>query len=807
MNKTLFKSIFRNLWRNRISSAINILGLTMGLSSCLFLYINLKYENTFDTHQPKADRIYRVNITKEYASRTFKIGITETMLAKAIKNEFPSLEGVTQITGHNVLVAIEPGTQNERVFEEGRGSLFFADSLFLKNFEYDFIAGNSLTALDDPNSMVLSMQLVEKYYPAYVDRPNELLGEEIEISESKRVKITGIIKDPKKNTNLPFKGLVNIAVYYHLNPWDKDNWNNISQLLTFVILQPNQDPASIESGFPAMVKKYRPQNDGELIKYSLLNLKELHSTAEWGFYVGNYTSAPAILIGLVAVGLFILLSACINFVNLQTAQSVTRAKEVGIKKVLGGGRLQLIFQFLMETAILTSISFLIALWITEFMLNSWNSLLDLVDMNLQLDWSVILVGIVLIAMITLIAGLYPAIKLSSYEPAQTLKSKTLLTSNKRGGVSIRQILVIVQFVITQILLIGTIVIASQMDYFINKDLGFDKENMLHIASYEPDEKQIKQIEQGLNSLSEITSFSISSGTPISDGYNTTFTIVGDDSKEVIETNNKFIDHRFIEHFKLELVAGRNFRSDEIDERINGFIVNETFAKHLVTGNPKDAIGKMVNCYGIKAPVIGILKDYHNRQLNKKINPLIMFPFQSHFNSVDVKISNENIQAALPKLTKLWREVFPKRVFTYETLEEYIKEKYIIERIMFKSIRLFTLIAIIIGCLGLYALVSFMALQKTKEIGIRKVLGASYMQLLNIFTKSFTILMLIAFVIAAPLAYQVMNLWLSNYPYRIDLGWEVFALGFLATLLLTAFTVGYISLKSARANPADTLQYE
>ena len=577
--------------------------------------------------------------------------------------------------------------------------------------------------------------------------------------------------------------------------------------MTYVVLQPNQDPAEIEGRFKFLVDKYRSEESARMISYSLLNLKELHTTADWGFYVGNYTSAPAINIGLIAVGLFILISACINFINLQTAQSVTRAKEVGIRKVLGGSRGQLIFQFLIETAVLTSISFLLALWITEFMLDAWNGLLSIVEMDLQMDGSVLLVGLGLIAVVTLVSGLYPAVKLSSFQPSESLKNSSLLSETQKDKISLRQILVVVQFVISQILVIGTIVIAFQMNYFINKELGFDKENFLHIDSFEPNGQQIAQIEQGLRNIPEVVSFSLSSGPPVSSRFNTTFKIVGDESGETIKAGNKFMDHRYLENFKLSLVAGRNFREDEFADTMDGFIVNETLARLFQLPDYKNAVGKQIDCYGIKAPIIGIIKDYHHRQLNQRIDPLIMMPYQDHINSVDVKVNNVNVGTALPKIRQLWQQVFPNRIFKQESVEEYLAEQYIVENIMFKSIRLFTIVAIIIGCLGLYALVSFMAIRKTKEIAVRKVLGASYFQILNIFTRRFIVLITVAFFIAAPFAYMVMNLWLESYPYRIAIGWEVFVLGLVITMVLTAITIGYISWKTARANPADTLQYE
>lgn len=807
MTKNLFKSIIRNLWRNRVTSAINVLGLTLGLSSCLFLYVFLKYENTFDKNQPKADHIYRVNITKQHPNTTLRHGNTEPMLVKAIRNEFDDLEAAIQVIGpRNALITIRPGDTDERIFEEER-ILFFADSLFLKYFEYEFIAGNPLTALDDQSAIVLSSILVEKYYPQFVGREMDLLGKEIELFDSQRVAITGVIRTPPGNTNFPFKALVSSEVYYKQNDWDRDNWGNIAQGMTFVVLNPNQRPEDIEKRFPTLVTKYRSEDAAKTISYSLLNLKELHNTETWGPFVGTYTMPVYIEVGFIVIGLFILLSACINFINLQTAQSINRAKEVGIKKVLGSSRTQLVFQFLLETTILTSVAFLFGLWITEIMLNEWNELLSIARVNVQMDSSVLLVGVAMILIVTLISGIYPAFKLSSFQPSEVLKNNLSKTSNKKGIFNFRQILVILQFTISQILVIGTIVIASQMDYFINADLGFTKEGMLQMKSFSPDDQQIDRLVQGLERIPEISSFSLCSGPPMHGGYNTSFLEVGHEDRGMIKTENKFIDHRYLDQFDLKLIAGRNFRPDEYDDKIKGFIVNEALVKLLDVSSPEDVIGKKLRCYGYDSPIIGVVKDFHNRGLNSKIDPVIMFCRRTNVDVVDVKLADQNVGETLTKLRPLWLDIFPKRTFSSRSVNDYIKESYIVEGVMFKTIRLFAIIAIIIGCLGLYGLVSFMAIQKTKEIGIRKALGASYMQILSIFSKNFFLLILVAFAIALPLSYQIMDLWLNNYAYHVSLTWSIFALGLLVTLILTIITVGQISWKAAKANPAETLQYE
>lgn len=807
MTRTYLLSIIRNLWKNRVTSAINVLGLTLGLSSILFIYVQDKYEGSFDTHQPKADEIYRLNLTIDYPNRLFRDGNTESMLVKAIRNEFPDLEAAIQIIGpQSALIAIEPGTKTERVFEEER-TVFYADSAFLKYFDYDFIAGNSRTALDNPNAIILSSEYVDKYYPDFKGREIDLLGKEIGIYDSLRTIVTGIISSPPSNSNFPFKILASAEIYYKLNSFDRDNWGNISAGMTFVVLAPGQKREDIERRFPDLVQKYRSEEDAKIVSYSLLNLKELHGTSDWGF-AGNYTTPKPMEIGFTAVGLFILLSACINFVNLQTAQSVNRSREVGIRKVMGGTRIQLIVQFLIETALLTSVSFLLALWVTELALQSWNDLLTIVHMNMQLDWTVVIYGVGLIVFVTLLAGLYPAVKLSSFQPSEALKSGFSILDTKKDGLNLRQILVVTQFVITQTLIIGSIVISFQMKYFLTKDMGFTKDGILTVRTYTPDAKKIDRLVQGLESMPEISSFSLNSGPPLDGGrYGTAFVEIGHEDKGDIKTSNKFVDHRYLDNYDIELVAGRYFRSDEIGDTISGFVVNKALAKLLEVDHPQDAIGKMIRCYGKRAPIIGITNDFHTDTFNEEIGPLILLPLQRQINGADVRLTVTDITSTIVKLQSLWIEVFPNRVFDYKTLNDFVLEAYILEDIMLKCIRIFSIVAIIIGCLGLYGLVSFLAIKKTKEIGIRKVLGANYRQILYIFSKRFFILIMIAFVLSAPLAYQAMELWLSNYAYRIPLGWSVFALGFLATLLLTAITIGYISLKAARKNPAETLQFE
>lgn len=808
MLKTYFKTIFRNIWKNRVTSAINVLALTLGLSSVMFLFIQTEYENNFDTLQPKADQIYRVNITMSYPNRVHRDGNTQSMLVNVMRNEFLDMEAAFQVIGPTgPLITINPGSQNEKIFEESF-NMFYADSVFLKYMDYDFIAGNPRTALDTRNAIVLSTKLVSKYYPSFVGKEIELLGTELGIHDSLRLYVTGVIETPPSNSNFPFEMLVSNEVYYQQNEWDRDSWGNIASGLTFAVLPESMDPKQIDQRFPDALSKYLDEDDLERSSYSLLNLKELHTTADWGVFNGNYASNPAMTIGFLAVGLFILISACINFINLQTAQAINRSKEVGIRKVMGGKRSQLILQFLVETFILTFVAFILALWLTELALDGWNDLLSMVRMDLQITTSSLIFGVILIVIVSILAGLYPALKLSSFQPSESLRSGFSLLNEKKNGLSLRQVLVVTQFVITQVLIIGTIVIARQMDYFINKDMGFEKDGMITFTAYQPDSRQIDRISQTIEAMPAVSSYSISSGPPMDAGrFATAFWEVGHEDKDMMRTRNKFVDHRFLEHFKIELAAGRNFRSDEYNDTIDAFIVNEALVKQLEVSSPEEAIGKQLRCYGINARIVGVTKNFHIDKMDKAIDPLIMFPIRDQVRNVTISVKDGQLGSVLPSIETLWSELFPSRVFDYETVDELMQDSYAVENIMIKSIRVFSLLAILIGCLGLYGLVSFMANRKMKEMGIRKVLGATFQQVLFIFSKRFFILTFIAFLISAPLGYLAMETWLSNYVFRIPLDWQVFTLAFLATLFLTSVTVAYIATRTALTNPADTLQFE
>ncbi len=807
MLKTYFISILRNLWKNRVTSAINVLALTLGLSSVMFLFISETYERSFDTHHAKADQIYRVNTTMKYPNQLFKDGNTPSMLVKAMRNEFEELEATFQTVGPNdALVTIDPGSQKARTFEEDF-NMFYADSVFLKYMDYDFLAGNPRNALDTRNAIVLSTKMVEKYYPDFVGREIELLGTEIGLFDSLRVYVTGVIDNPPSNSNFPFQLLVSNEIYYTLNEWDRDYWGNISAGMTFAVLPAGMDPNRIEAQFPDFVQKYRKGEMAKIVSYSLLNLKELHNNTNWGFFNGNYTNSPAMTIGFLAVGLFILISACINFINLQTAQAVNRSKEVGIRKVMGGKRFQLVFQFLVETFILTFVAFIFALWITELALDGWNGLLTVVRMDLQLTWSSVIFGLFVVLLVTILAGIYPALKLSSFNPSESLRSGFSLLNEKKGSLSLRQILVVTQFVITQILIIGTIVISQQMSYFINKDMGFDKDGVITVTTYKPNRQKVDRLVQGIMAMPEIQSFSMTSGPPMDGRYSTSFREVGHEDKGDIQTRNKFVDHRYLDNYKIKLVAGRNFRSDEYNDTIDAFIVNEALVKLLEVSSPEEAIGKQIRCYGTRANIVGVMQDYHSDKLDKPIEPMVLFPWHNQVNGADLRLYPNQLGSVLPKLRSLWAEVFPTRIFEFQTIDEFMLKAYLVEEVMLKSIRVFSIIAILIGCLGLYGLVSFMANRRIKEIGVRKVLGASFGQILYSFSKKFYILTFIAFVISAPVAYKAMEVWLSNYVYRIPLDWKVFSLALLMTLVLTSITVIYKAIKTALMNPADTLQFE
>jgi ABC-type antimicrobial peptide transport system permease subunit len=501
------------------------------------------------------------------------------------------------------------------------------------------------------------------------------------------------------------------------------------------------------------------------------------------------------------VALFLVITACINFINLSTAVAVKRSREVGIRKVLGSQRMQLVFQFFNETGVITFISILLSIGMAELALIKLNSFLVL-DLHVDLtDTSTLLYLFSVWIIVSLTSGLYPAMLLSGFSPALALKNK--ITNKSTGGFVLRRSLVVFQFVISQVLVVGTIILMTQMKFIREKDLGFSKEAIILVPLPEEDLTRKSTLKLEVERMPGVEMASLCYTAPSSGSVSATGFRV-DGSEESLFTHVKMIDKDYIKLFGLELVAGTNIPESDT---VPAWIVNEKLVKVAGFETPEDILGRNLRMWNRTLPVVGVVRDFHMLSLEREIDPIILFSMSDNYELMAVKFEPGKFNVSKDAIQQTWQTLYPNFVYSHQFLDEEIAGFYESEEQMSKMLSVFSSIAILIGCLGLYGLISFMANEKEKEIGVRKVLGATTGQIFYIFSREFIILVVVAFVIAAPLAGYAMGKWLENYQYRTPLSWMMFASGILLTLFIAFITVGYRSLRAAKTNPVEVLRSE
>jgi ABC-type antimicrobial peptide transport system permease subunit len=533
----------------------------------------------------------------------------------------------------------------------------------------------------------------------------------------------------------------------------------------------------------------------------------VHYDAEAGNYSNKIISHKLINV-LWLIAAFILLIACVNFINLSTAQAVNRAKEVGVRKVLGSNKSQLQTQFIVETFLIVTIAVILAAVITLLALPSVNHLLELsFSLNILTNPAVVLFLLAVTIAVTALAGFYPSIVLSRFNPVNALKSK--LTANSSKGISLRRGLVVFQFIIAQALIIGTLIIVTQMNYFMDQPLGFDKDAIVNVP-YRPDRtgsELTDYLKQQLLS-NGVQAVSFCSNTPVEDGNNmfSSFKFDHASKDEDFQAIVKFADNDYVPTYKLQLVAGRNLQPSGPTTE---FLVNESFVKSLGLKKPEDILNKEISIMGglIKCPVVGVLKDFNDRSLRQELAPLLIATNVTMYRQASIKLSTTNMATSMQAIKKIWEQTFPDYVYEYKFLDDKIASFYKQENQLSQLYKLFAAIAIFLSCLGLYGLASFMAVQRIKEVGIRKVLGATAGNIVYLFSKEFIILISIAFLIATPLAWYFMNKWLQDYAYRIDISWWLFAAGGLVAIIIALATISFQAIKAAVANPVKSLRTE
>jgi len=800
MLQNYIKTALRNLLRERGSSVINIAGLTLGITSALVLFLMVKHAISFDTYHTNRDRIYRVvTQSKGNDGLQFSAGIP-AVLPDAFRNDFPDAEEVTFTSyREGTLVTIPQRNGEPKKFDE-RSGVVFAQPNFFKIFDRKILIGNAEKGLDEPNEAMISKRSARKYFGK-----DDAVGEVVKVGDQE-YRITGVMEDYPDNTDFPFDLMLS---YSTIKAENERGWGSTwSDEQCYFLVKEGVSIRELESGIPAFVKKHLGDDNRNDRTFLFQPLSSIHFEDRFGNY--NYNTVPKpVLLALSLIAVFLILTACINFINLSTAEAIKRSKEVGIRKTLGSTRTQLVTQFLGETSLLTVLAVLFSLMVTQVTLNFLNPFLEL-NLALNLD-SDILVWIFLVAItviVSLLSGLYPSFILSGFNPVVVMKNK--INSKSASGYTLRRSLVVLQFFISQFFIIGTIVLIQQMNFLQQKDLGFSREAIISIpipirenSDTNDGVSTMRTLRNEIARLAGIAMVSLNNAPPASGNVSGTgFTIEGLD--EHYGTQVKLVDGAYIDLFGLEILAGSKLADTDT---ATGYVVNEKLVKTLGFSDRSEILGKEMIIWGKTLPVVGVVKDFHTMSLAQQLEPVVMFNRISNYGNLSVKLTSSDLQGTIAQIQQKWEMAYPEHIFSYEFLDEQIRQFYDGQKRISVLLTIFTSMAIFIGCLGLFGLVTYMASQSAKEIGIRKILGASVNGIIFRFSKEFAILIGIGFLFAAPAAWLLMREYLDMFAYRITIGPGIFIIGMGVTLCIALLTVGYRSFKAATVNPVESLRYE
>ncbi|WP_439883231.1 ABC transporter permease [Pontibacter sp. MBLB2868] len=805
MIKMYFLTAYRSLIRNKSYTMLNVAGLTLGLTCSILLFLVIKYELSYDTFHSKADRIFRTNTTTNYRDGAEKSTAAHFPMATLLRsNDKLGFENLTQMyaeEGGQINILSDNGNAIKRFREEG--NIGFVEPEFFQIFDFETGDTDPGQSLSEPNNVILTESLARKYFED--DNP---IGQVIKFNNKLNLKVTGVVPDMPSNTDFPFDMFISYVSFKDYSPFgDATTWNTLSsphQL--YIVLPEEMTTEQAGTSLNALLKRHLPDKGNKLAQeiYDLQPLSDIHFNPDLGNY-NNRTVSRDVIWSMAIVGIFLVLVACINFINLATAQAIKRAREVGVRKVMGSSQSQLMLQFMGETFLITLTATLLSIVLTELALPYLNELLELeISFSVLQDPLLLLFLVTQVLLVTLFAGLYPAMVMARFQPIAALKSR--VNTQKVAGLSLRSALVVLQFTICQVLIICTILVNEQMEFFKSKSLGFDKDAVVTVLLPTGEGKKLMPLRQELLSNPAVKKVSLSSAPP---SANITWTgnfKFNNSSEDVpFHANYKMADEGYVDLYNMKLLAGRTYS----DGDSNAYIINETMRRKLGITNPSEALGKSIALGrgDVKGHIVGVVDDFHQNSLHDPIDPAIMLANPDNYWFLSAKIDMRNKQEALQHLEKVWNKAYPDDVFDYEFLDESIARFYQDEARQSKLFKIFSVIAIFIGCLGLYGLVAFMAAQRTKEVGIRKVLGASLFNITVLFSKEFVKLVLIAFVLAVPIAYYLMNNWLQDFTYRISLDYWPFILAGIATLVIAILTMSSQAIKAALTNPVMSLKSE
>ncbi|WKN41807.1 ABC transporter permease [Tunicatimonas pelagia] len=785
MIKNYLKVAFRNLISNRVYSLINIGGLSVGVATFLLILLWIADELSYDRYHTNADNLYRAIVEWQVGGQEVAYPTTPAPFADFVQDNIPEIENTTRYN----LISQSLFTYDDVPYQEEEGA--YADPATLEMFSFEFQEGDPTTALNEPNSVILSRPLADKYFGS-----ESALGKTIRLDNKHELAVTGVYEDMPKNSHLRFSYLLPFELFLQHHNIGEDNWGDFNYY-TYLQLQEGVLAEAVGDKIMASFRERFPESTDNIY---LQPLTEIHLYSNFTLDASGKGDIRYVYI-FSAVAIFILLIACINFTNLATARSIKRAKEIGLRKSIGAIKRQLVGQFLGEALLYTVIAIAIAVLLAETVLPVYNDLAQK-QISLQLlDFRLIGALLVITLITSLAAGLYPALFISSFSPTKVLKG-TFKAGSK--GVFLRKGLVVLQFTLSIILIVGTLVIDDQINFIQNKKLGYNKEHILVVPMSGEIYGAVNTFKTALESspnILRITSASqnltnIASSTSGADW-------AGKAEDQTILLNQLSVDLDFIETFQIEMAKGRAF-SRERSTDSTAFILNEEAVKQMGVENP---VGMAFSAHGVEGTVIGVAEDFNFQSVHQAIAPLVLFVSPDWRSNLYIKVNNQNMAESIAKVESVWQEMNPAYPFEYQFLDESFNTLYQNEVRTGDLFNYFAFIAIFISCLGLFGLAAYTAELRTKEVGVRKVLGASVSSILLLFSRDYIKLVVIAFLIATPLAYYLMHQWLADFAYRTNISLLVFVLAIAFALLVTLITVSYQSVKAATANPVDSLRSE
>jgi putative ABC transport system permease protein len=797
MLRNYLKIALRNLRSQRSYTALNGIGLTIGMTGGLLIFLFVRHHFSVDRHHDKFERIYRIVCDLHLPDGTVEYNPEAPLpMAAALSSQFTDVEQAAFLLMNRELKLslTRPGKPVTH-FVEPTGTALAGPEWF-SVFSYQWLAGNAQTALSQPNAVVLTQSWATRYFG-----DTQPVGQRIRLNDQVDATVTGLVADPAGLTDLDIGLFVSLTTLpalkpdYSLNDWTVLNSTN----RLFVVLRDGQSADRLQAALPALSRKHYGA-DAHFYQYQVQPLADVHFDVQRRGGVIR----SSLLWSLSGVGFLLVLTACINFINLATAQAIRRSKEVGVRKTLGSSRGQLVGQFLLETGLITLGALVLAGLLTALTLplfSSWTQ----TPLTFHIDSPTGLFILGLLATVILLAGSYPSAVLSGLQPLIALRGK--LTGRTLGGYSLRQLLVVTQFVISQALVIGALVVAAQMRFIQQTDIGLRKENVVLVKLPTGPPSSRQAFKQQLLTYPDVQAVSTSFLPPSTEGMWGGGFRLGDRADwERFPVRERFADPDYLTTYGLRLIAGRNLTASDT---IREYLVNEAFLRKLNIRDPQQILGRRMQYHAspVALPIVGVVKDFQLRSLHEEVQPCLITTKADQYGLAGIRISGQDPNQSLAHIRQAWQQFFPNEVFDAQFFDEQLAKFYTTETLIGRLVNTFALIAILIGCLGLYGLVTFVVGQRTKEIGVRKVLGASEGGLIVLLSKDFLRLVLIALVIASPLAWYFLQQWLQGFAYKTAIGWWVFALAGVVSVGVALLTVSHQSIKAARMNPVKSLRSE